>query len=196
MSEDNKVQVGDWIKVSALFPGIWRIYRVLTGFKNFEWNPDKPIHKASQTLVFSHRLANDGWKRSFSHQCVDLSLVQPLAADEINRVKALLSSDSKLAKAFEQYQSKQNRIDQIANISFGGLSEDGKKNFPAQCNAMLAERIQNGITLPDMVALLKENSLDQNRHELPRQVTLQLTCINHELQGEEFLFREYRTLNF
>jgi hypothetical protein len=196
MIEANKVQVGDWVGIPGLFPGLWRVYRVLIGFKEFEWNPTMPIYKPNQTFVFCHRLVNNEWKRSFSHQSCNLSLVQPLAKDEIDRVKTFLSADKKLQKAFEQYQAKQSRIDSIANIGFGGLSKEEVKSFPAQCSSMLAGRIQNGMTLLEIMEFLKVSSLDQHRHELPQQVTLQLTCVNHELRGEEFLFREYRTLNF
>lgn len=196
MTEKNKIEPGDWIRVSALFPGIWHVSRVLTGIKEFEWDPSRPIYKTNQTLLFCHRLVNDAWKRSFSYRCFDLSLAQPLAVDEIDRVKAFLLSDNKLQKAFEQYQEKQSRIDNLANISFGGLSKDEVKSFPAQCSAMLAERIQSGITLPEVKLLLQESGLDRHMQELPQQVTLQLSCVNHELQGDQFLYREYRTLNF
>jgi hypothetical protein len=196
MSEMIHVQPGDWVRLPQVFPGIWRVYRVLTGIKMFEWDPDRPIYKTNSTLVFCHRLVNDAWKRSFSHQSCDLSLVNSLASNEIERVEALLLSDNRLNKAFEQYQGQQRRIDMAANISFGGLSADGVKSFPAQCNAMLAGRINNGITLPEVMVLLKANGLDKHLHEIPQLVTLQLGCINHELRGSEFLFREYKTLYF
>jgi hypothetical protein len=190
------IKPGDWVRITPLWPGIWNVYRVLAGFKEDEWSIDEPLKPSKRILVFCHRLVNDSWKRSFAHQSCEVSLVRPADNAEKKRLNALLSSDRKLRKAFEQYQTKQNRIDLVANIGFGGLTKKETANFAKLCDEIFGDRIDAGFTIPQVLGLLREHGLEKNRHELPQQVTLQLTCINHELRSDEFVHKEYRVLPF
>ena len=86
-------------------------------------------------------------------------------------------------------------IDLVANIGFGGLTGEAA-NFSTLCDEMLADRISAGITIREVLLMLREKGLDKYRAQLPQQVTLQLTSINHELRGDEFEYRKYRVLPF
>jgi hypothetical protein len=196
MEHTNIVKSGDWVRLTPLWPGIWRVYRVLAGFKETEWSVEVSPKKSKRVLIFCHRLVNDSWKRSFSHQTCEISYVRPVGHEERTRLNGLLSTDSKLRKTFEQYQVKQNRIDLIADIGFGGFTKTQSANFAKLCDEMLANRIQAGLTIPEVLKLLHENGLEGKIHELPQQMTLQLTCINHELRSDEFTHKEYRILPF
>jgi hypothetical protein len=186
---------GDWVRIPDLWPGIWQVYRVLAGFNEDEWSPGVPPRKSKRVLVFSHRLVNDSWKRSFAHQCCELPLIRPLGAADQKRTEALLSSDKEMSKAFAQYQAKQNRIDLVVNIKFGGLNKKAAAGFSTLCAQMLAERIKQGVTIPEVLEILQENGLEEKRHELPQQMTLRLICVNHELRKGDFVHRDYRVLN-
>jgi hypothetical protein len=190
------IKHGDWVRITPLWPGIWKVYRILAGFKEFQCSLDEPETTSNRVIVFCHRVVNDSWKRSFSHNCCEVSLIRPVSPDERKRITGLLSSDQKLRTAFEKYQSKQNRIDSITNISFGGLTEDSLRDFAGLCHQIFSHRIDNGINLREVLVALREHGLYQLMHELPRQVTLQLISINHELRGDEFVFRQFRVLNF
>jgi hypothetical protein len=196
MEHTNIVKPGEWVRLTPLWPGIWKVYRVLAGFKETEWSLDVSPKKSKRVLIFCHRLVNDSWKRSFLHQSCEISYVRPVSHEERTRLNGLLSTDSRLRKAFEQYQVKQNRIDLIANIAFGGFTKTQSADFAELCDEIFSNRIEAGLTIPDVLQLLQEHGLDGNRDELPQQVTLQLTCINHELRGDEFMHKKYRTLPY
>lgn len=135
-------------------------------------------------------------ERSFSHNMCELSLVRKISKAERKRVDKVLLSDSKLRKGFEQYQEKNNRIDLIANIGFGGLIKKEAVDFSNLCEQILADQIGQGMTVREVLGVLQEHGLLENMGNLPKQVTLQLTCVNHELRDDEFVCREFRTLPF
>ena len=187
---------GDWVRVPALWPGIWRVYRVLSGFKEDRWSLDDPLRPSQRTIVFCHRLVNDSWKRSFSHQSCEGSLTHPVARAERDRIGMLLSSDKKLAAAFKKYQDTVKSIDLVANLGFGEFSEQESKEFPNRCAALLGERIDGGLTMDEVLSILQENELAAHQHKSPKQATLQLISPNHELKGDRFVYRRYGTLAF
>ena len=145
ISNSTAIKVGDWVRISPLWPGVWKVYRVLADFKEDEWSLDRPLHTSKRTIVFCHRLVNDAWKRSFAHNSCETSLVVPLDKKEMKRVRAFLS-DTKFLKAFERYQAAHNSIDLVANIALGGLEDHMLADLPNLCNRMLHERISQGLT--------------------------------------------------
>jgi preprotein translocase subunit Sec63 len=60
---------------------------------------------------------------------------------------------------------------------------------------MLATRIDEGVTLDQVLHLMRSRGLDSLTQKNPQQATLQLVSLNHELRGDEFLYRRYRVLN-
>ena len=185
---------GDWVRLTPLWPGIWKVYRVLADFKEDECFLHAPLRQSEPVLLFCHRLVNDSWKRSFAHHICERSHASQIATEDNNRIHRLLSLDGKLRKAFEQYGAKQARIDLVVNIGLGGFAKKEIADFGERCRRILAARIQAGLTIREVLQLLAEHGMEENRHELPRQMTLQLVCINHELRGDEFVHKEYRVL--
>ncbi len=149
-----------------------------------------------RTLFYCHRIVNDSWKRAFSFQCCELSYLKALTPSDLQQVENCLLPDTKLMKSFEKYQATKNTLDLVANLAFGGLNGKGLEEFSGLCNAILADRINGGVTLDDVLALLSSVGLDAHANKHPKQATLQLASINHELRGDEFLFRQYRVLSF
>jgi len=105
-------------------------------------------------------------------------------------------ANASLLEAFEKYQEKTEPLDSVANISFGKLSDTDLGNFSELCERMLAERIEGGVSIDDVLMLLKTHRLDSHMSRNPTQRSLQLVSIGTELRGEEFLYRMYRVLNF
>jgi hypothetical protein len=156
------------------------------------WSLDEPSRKSTRTLVFSYRVVNDLWKRSFSVCSCEASFVQALSADDGKRLEASVLSDAKLMKDWERYQAKTKLPDLIANLPFGELKEI--EGFSKLCDEMLANRIDSGVTVDEVLSLLRERGLDGNMRKFPQQATLQLISNEHELRGDEFVHRRYRTL--
>ena len=51
-----------------------------------------------------------------------------------------------------------------------------------------------GLTMDEVLGTLREDGIETHRGKLPQQVTLQLISADHELRGDRFLYRRYRTL--
>jgi len=196
MSEKHSVVPGNWIKIPALFPGIWLVSRVLSNFHEDRWNLDDPKKISDRTLVFCDRLVSNTWNRSFARQCCEASYVAHLDEEDNTRLRALVAGNSKLMSAFEKYCSTKAQLDLVSNISMGRLADRDVSNFPQFCSDMLASRISSGVTLDEVLLLLRERNYEKHIAATPRQVTLQLVSTGHELRGSDFVFRKYRTLGF
>ena len=146
--------------------------------------------------MFCHRLFNDSWQRSFSHQCCEITLIRVLAPPDLEKLQALLSTNPKLQAAFEKYQTSTKAIDLVANLGFGGFNEKHVKEFPRICSDIFADRIDAGLTMDDVLNLLREGGLDSYNGKLPQQATLQLVSAGHELRGDRFVYRRFKTLGF
>jgi len=145
-------------------------------------------------MVFCHRIVNDSWKRSFSHQSCDASLTRTLPASEQEKIETLLAADKRLLTAFGKYQATAKTIDLVANLGFGGLDEGKARGFPNSCDKLLADRIEAGLNMDDVLTLLRSSWLDAHRHRLPQQVTLQLIARGYEVRDGRFVYRRYRSL--
>lgn len=97
---DNGLKVGDWVLSYNM--GIWRVWRVLKGFNEFRFSLDKPKIPSPRILVFSHRLVNASWKRSFSKECAEASQIERISRDEESRLQNLLETNILLSEAFEK----------------------------------------------------------------------------------------------
>lgn len=196
MTEKRTVAPGDWIRIPTLFPGIWLVSRVLSRFWEDRWSLDKPKQMSDRTLVFCDRLVNDTWNRSFSRQCCEASYVDHLNEEDSTKLRALVVGGRKLMSAFEKYRASKPPLDLIANISMGRLADHDVSSFQQLCSDMLASRIASGVTLDEVLTLLRERDLEKHIAATPIQVTLQLTSKGYELRGDDFLYRTYRTLGF
>jgi len=194
-SEKIAIEPGSWVRIGQLWPGIWQVFRIITNFRENRWALEEPSVTSPRTLVFCHRIANDSWKRSFSFQSCEISYVKALEPNELRQLKKNLLSDLKLLTAFEKYRATVKPIDLVANLSFGNLGDKGVKQFLNRCDKMLANRIDIGVTLDEVLALLHAEGLDSHTRKYPVQATLQLVSPNHELRGDEFVYRRYRVLN-
>jgi hypothetical protein len=155
---------------------------------------DAPLSPSKRTIVFCHRIINNSWRRSFSHQSCEASLTRTLSSREQEEIGALLASNKRLVAAFEKYQATTKTIDLVANLGFGELGEDEAKEFPQVCDKLLGDRIEAGLSMDDVLILLRSSWLDSHRHRLPQQVTLQLIATGHEVRDGRFVYRQYRSL--
>jgi len=101
--------------------GIWRVWRVLTGFNEPRFSLDTPKIPSSRILVFSHRLVNTSWKRSFSKECAGASVIHPVSPEEESKIQELLEPNTPLKKAFEKYCAANSSLDLMVNLSLGGI---------------------------------------------------------------------------
>jgi hypothetical protein len=194
MSERPKVSVDDWIRISTLWPGIWRVSRVLAGFNELRWSLDQEPFKSDRILLFCDRIVNDNWKRSFSTRSCDASYVTLLSNEESTTLESVLASDPKLKDSFDEYQATPHPLDLIANVSLGGLNEELVAHFPQICDEMLRPRIEQGVTAREVLELLQARDLIRNIAANPLRVTLQLRSVDHEVRSNEFVFKHYRTM--
>lgn len=121
-------------------------------------------------------------------------LTLALSAREQKKLETLLSSDMRLVAAFEWYQSQAKTIDLVANLGFGGLSEDQAGGFSKLCDKLIADRIEAGLTMDDVLTLFRSSGPDSHLHRLPQQVSLQLIALGHEVQEGRFVYRRYRNV--
>jgi hypothetical protein len=137
---------------------------------------------------------NNDWKRSFKTQGCEASYLELLNPDEANKLESQLSADTRLSEAFAKYQTAPHPIDLVANIALGGMSDETVTQFPSICDEMLRQRIESGLTVNEVLQSIFERDLPKYCSVYPVQVTLQVTCVDHETRSNEFVFRKYRIL--
>src|SRR5260370_33390749 len=99
------IQTGDWIRIPSLWPGIWKVYRVLSGFTEDRWSLDEELRPPGRCLLFCYRIVNDSWRRPFFHQCCDKMLSRAVLSGDRKRVEELLLSEMNVSRACETYQA-------------------------------------------------------------------------------------------
>jgi hypothetical protein len=85
-------------------------------------------------------------------------------------------------------------IDRVANLGFVDLSDEGVRAFPLRCSELMSGRIEPGLTMDDVLLILRETGLESHKRKFPQQATVQLISTRHELRDSRFLYRHYRTL--
>ena len=188
-----KITDGTWVTMRSLWPGIWRVSRTLSGFNEIQWDLSATPIRSSRTLLFCDRVVNDKWKRSFATQSCEISFAAPLSSEGLNELESHLDAD--LKDSFRKYQSKPHPIHLIAKISLGGIPDELVSDLPSMCERVLVPRIGQGLTTPEVLKLLGDEGLIRYKSQNPAQVTLQLTCVDHEIKLNEFVFREFRMLH-
>ncbi|MBI1352715.1 MAG: hypothetical protein GC160_00105 [Acidobacteria bacterium] len=188
------VSVGDWIRPYS--KGIWRVFRILNDFNEFRYSLREPKVRSDRTLVFSNRLVNDSWKRSFSTECSELSWVTSIPREERQRIHQLLRGDEKLRKAFEKFEGAPKPVDLVVNLRFGPLPGSDRERFKAAMSEVLHGPIKRGLILDEVLECVRAAGYEGCMSQNPTTATLQLVSPDHELRGREFVMREYRVLNF
>jgi hypothetical protein len=188
------VGVGDWIRPYS--KGLWRVSRVLQDFNEFRYRLSETKVRSHRTLIFSNRLVNDSWKRSFASECCDLSWVTAMSNEEQQKIDQLLLSDDKLRKAFEKFEGAPKPIDLIVNLRFGPLPDADRERFKAACSEVLDKPIQRGMTLDEVLECVRTAGYEGCMNENPEMASIQLVSPDHELRGPDFVMRRYRIRTF
>jgi hypothetical protein len=191
---DEAVRVGDWVHSYSM--GIWRVWRLLSGYNELRFSLDTPKTVSAHTLVFSSRLVNTSWKRSFSTECAALSFVRRISPDVESRIHELLQSNPALGKAFEKYQAKNNSLDLVVNVSLGQLPGSDRAQFRAACSKLLGHSVDNGIIMDEVLAALRDAGYYHCIGKTPIAATVQLISVGHEVRDREFILRYNRVLDF
>jgi hypothetical protein len=195
----DSVKVGDWVRSYSV--GIWRVWRVLSGFNELRFSLDAPKSPSSRTLIFSHRLVNTSWKRSFSMECAEASLVSWISPDEESRVQQLLESNTPLKKAFEKYRAENSTLDLVVNVSLGQIPGSDRERLRAACDLHLGAThldtsIENGLTMDEVLIALRNAGYYDCIGKTPITATVRLISVNHEVRDHEFLLRYKRVVDF
>jgi hypothetical protein len=122
--------------------------------------------------------------------------VSPLPEEEQLRIDTLLHSSDSLRKAFEEYEARPRPIDLLVNLRFGQFPNSDRTQFKSACESVLSAPIQQGLTLDDVLELVRSAGYQGSMGKTPQLATLQLVSPNHELRGAEFVLRRYRLLDF
>jgi hypothetical protein len=172
------------------------VWRVLKGFNELRFSLDAPKSPSPRTLVFSHRLVNTSWKRSFSKECAEASLVSRISPDEESKIQELLESNTPLKKAFEKYRTENSALDLIVNIGLGQIPGSDRERLRAACDLHLGTSVDNRLTMDEVLAALRNAGYYDYLGKTPTSATVQLISVDHEVRDHEFLLRYKRVLDF
>ena len=187
-----KVKVGDW--VTSYTAGIWKVYKILDDFYELKWNLDEKKEKSKRVMVFSKRLCHNSGKRSFSTEGCELTYIDLLDKDEINNVNELLKENEKLEKAFNNYIPKP--VDLVSGLEFSLSKDYSFEKFTALINELFEGKIELGLTIDEINTIISKTKLEEFKGKYPINASIQVTCKDHELKNNEFIFKEIKTFNF
>ena len=187
------VKIGDWIRPYS--KGIWRVSRVLRDFNEFRYRLSEPKVRSQRVPIFSNRLVNDSWKRSFATECSEQAWVTAISSEDQQKIDQLLK-DEKLRNAFEKFEGAPKPIDLIVNLRFGPLPDADRKRFGTVISESLDELVQRGATLDEVLECVRAARYEDCMGSNPSVAGLQLVSPNHELRGAEFVIRRYQIREF
>lgn len=187
-----KIKIGDW--VTSYTAGIWQVYRIIEDFYELRWNPETPKEKSNRVLVFSKRLCNSKFKRSFGTESCEITFIDPLDKKDKDKVIKLLKGDEKLDKAFQEYQPKSANL--ISGYSFSLPETYVYTKFESRIKELFDKKINSGLTIDDVNKTIFESELEEYKEKTPHNARIQLICNDHELKDGDFIFREIQIFNF
>lgn len=158
-----KIKIGDW--VTSYSAGIWQVYRIIDDFYELRWDLKDKKEKSSRILVFSKRLFNSKFKRSFSTESCEITFIDPLEKSDKEKVLNLLQSDEKLDKAFKEYKPKSANL--ISGYSFSLPKSYTYNKFKNRVKELFAETIDSGLTIDDVNKIIYESELEQYKEKTP-----------------------------
>jgi len=173
-------QVGDW--VTAYSPGIWRIFRILQDVE--------PLHEHDQgrNQVFAARFLTGSGKPGFRTESCDALFVQPLTVQQRALLDGFIRDNPKVLRRFEDCVPR--APDLIFNLGTSTSAEE--LSIPSTIGARLAE----GMTLPQIRAVLEAEGMASAIGRNPTRATLQFISPEHEVRDRHFIFRKLNILPF
>lgn len=186
------IKVGDWNQTDYT-PGVWRVFRMESGFIDARLPAGSPETKSAKTLVFAHRIVGSTWKKSFKDDCFELSLVHHLPAEEADRLSDLLREDLSLAEALKTYVP--TSIDLVGNISYGRI-EGGTAALRAEAERLIGTDIVAGLSFSDILARMAISPVEALRGKNPRTASLQIVSPEHLRRRDEWIYTSFNVLDF
>jgi hypothetical protein len=136
--------------------------------------------------VFSKRLLNKSWKRSFSVEVCDLSFTRPLEPEEAERLHRFIADNPTVMREFAEYR-------RPVNLAYNlGLNvpESTKVEFEAPFEPYLAE----GMDCERIWKVISDSQVHRFLADRMLNATLQFESVDHEVRDGEFIFRKCRFL--
>jgi hypothetical protein len=181
--------IGDWIRAAS--PGVWQVHRVLSGFYELRYSLASTKRRSRRVIVFARRLVDDEWRPAFRSESCELSLTEPVSAEDSQRVETLLQTRPDLKRSFDDYRP--DPIPLLVNLSMKVPDASVLRSF---CEATLSLELEQGIPFDRVLQLLDQAGLGGSVGQMPSNATLQLGCRDHEVREGEFVMRDCQVLPF
>jgi hypothetical protein len=184
-SKHSPLNLGDW--VTSYSPGIWQIYRIVPIVNEMRFSLADRRRKSRRVLIFSKRSLNEQWVPDFASECCSRSLVSTPTAEDRQRLQQMLIDNPTLLQAFDQYQPA--AIDLIGNLS---MRVPVFHRLEAFCTNVLAPAMTPGVSMEQILQLMKAEDLEAFLNKYPINATLQVVSRDHEMKDGAFIFRACR----
>ena len=186
------IEVGDW--VHSYSAGIWQVYRIVE--EHYETRAslsDEKILRANK-MVFSSRVCNNKWKKSFTNECFSQAHISKLAEDELARLEEFLSQNKMLSK-FQKYKPKP--INYCTERGFMLPEEYSYEKFLKTCEELLIPLFNKGVEFDDVLLAIQNSELSEfqeNKH--CTNARLMFFSPDFLVREKELIFNRYEALNF
>jgi hypothetical protein len=181
--------VGDWVYSDS--PGIWQVYRVITGVEKIRGSLLERKRSRRGGFVFSKRLLDGTWKPAFRNEVASADLIRPLSSDDRQRLDEFLANNSQVKQQFEAF--KPTAIDLRLNLSLDIPASVAKEPVLQLIQEVFAD-IADGLTNDKILERMAATTLAGFAPKTIRNATLQFVCKDHELHDNEYVFREVQLL--
>ena len=189
-SQTTPLTVGDW--VHSYSPGVWQIFRILEGVQKtrFTLNERKKMHR--QPIIFCKRFLDDSWSPSFTAETCDPAVVQPLSGDERAKVEEFITKNPDVASQFYAYEPRD--LDCAMGLMLSLPPGVGKADLESMVKEAFADIGEKGLTNDEVLQRLAASSLGGYVSQRMINATLRFICKDHELRGNEYVFREAQVI--
>lgn len=184
------INVSDWINSDSL--GIWQVYRVIQGMQTPRANLQERHRIDRRQLVFSKRIVDGSWQPAFSNELASAELVRVLSSDDRRRLDEYVEKNPQTLQEFEGFQPKP--IDLRMNLRLNIPSLAGTESVQRLIIDVFAG-IGDGLTNDAILQRMAASELARYDATMTiSNATLQFTCIDHEHQNKDYVFRKVQLL--
>ncbi len=184
------INVGDWVYSDS--PGIWQVYRILEEAERMRSSLQERKRVRRDRLVFSKRFVDEGWKPAFANEVASSDLLRPLSDDDRRYLEEFIARNPQTLQEFKSHQPK--GIDLVRNLPLNVPTSVKGNEIQRLAHDVFSDIGENGLTNDDILQRIATSELVRYTPKTIRNATLQFICKDHELRGNEYVFREAQVI--
>ena len=181
---------GEW--VGSASPGLWKVVRVLKGFKKLRFDLSESVRADRRQLVLCKRLLNEDWRPAYLAEFVNGDFIRPLSTADRVRLRQFIADNPLVMKEFDEWEPKTK--DFAMDLPLEVPVTVTKEAVRRLASSVFSDISIQGFTNDQILTRIAASDLSRFSTRGARNATLRFLSNEHELRNNEFVFRKCEVL--